>query len=69
MLLAKTKLNAIDVLISKVLIDFNILIMINLFQLIMCKENVMRRKKNIKTSEHGMHYMKTMETYYVSCKK
>ena len=69
MLLAKTKLNATDVLISKVLIDFNILIMINLFQLIMCKENVMRRKKNIKTSELGMHYMKTIETYYVSCKE
>ena len=42
MLLAKIKLNAIEVLISKVLIDFNILIMMNLFQLIMSKENVIR---------------------------
>ena len=42
MLLAKIKLNAIEVLISKVLIDLNILIMMNLFQLIMSKENVIR---------------------------
>ena len=42
MLLAKIKLNAIEVLISKVLIHFNILIMMNLFQLIMSKENVIR---------------------------
>ena len=54
MLLAKIKLNAIEVLISKVLIDFNILIMMNLFQLIMSKENVIRWKKKIKTSEHSV---------------
>ena len=70
MLLGKDKLNTIEILISKALIDSYIshdeFVSVN---------NVLREYNGVKKAKKnheifcGIYYVKTMETYCVSCKK
>ena len=67
-LLAKTKLDTIKVLISKVLIDSNINYD-KCFSVNKMLREYNEMKEKIKNSENVVYYIKTMETCFVSCKK